>query len=276
MTSQPRPGSGGLRALGEEEFSVAAAVGGWRGMIESVAPGLVFVVTFVIARDVTLSVVASLAVALIAVVARLVRRSSVTYALGGVLGVVIGAIWAWRSGEAENYYLWGLLTNAGFALLMLITLLVRYPLVGLVAGALGLSRREHTPRLAAEREARVQREVAELAAEGVSVTAEQVREAEAVEPTVREALADAVDLSWRSEPGLLRRYTLATWLWFAAFLLRLAVQVPLYLGGSVGWLGTARLVMGLPLWALVLWFTWLLIRPQADAAAPEQPGRSSR
>ena len=66
----------------------------------------------------------------------------------------------------------------------------------------------------------------------------------------------------------MRRYMLATALWCGAFLLRLAVQVPLWLADEVPWLGTARLVMGLPLWALVLWVTWLLIRP-ATAAEPE-------
>ena len=63
----------------------------------------------------------------------------------------------------------------------------------------------------------------------------------------------------------MRRYTAATWLWIGLFAARLAVQVPLYLDGDVGWLGTARLVMGIPLWALVLWLTWILVRRPATA-----------
>ena len=63
----------------------------------------------------------------------------------------------------------------------------------------------------------------------------------------------------------MRRYDAATWLWVGLFGARLAVQVPLYLDGSVGWLGTARLVMGIPLWALVLWLTWVLVRRPAAA-----------
>ncbi len=240
-TGQARQEPGGLRALGGETFSVAEAVGGWRGLVESTAPGLVFVIVFVATREIMPAIVGSLAVAAIAVVARLVRRGSVTYALGGTLGVAIGAFWAWRSGEAENYYVWGLITNAAFALAMAVSLLVRYPLVGLVAGVLGLSRRERP----------------------VSPPAEP-----ADGPAPEPGLSDVVDLSWRQDPGEMRRYTWATLLWLGAFLLRLAVQVPLYLGGSVGWLGTARLVMGLPMWALVLWVTWLLIRPRAHAAAP--------
>ncbi|GMA31447.1 DUF3159 domain-containing protein [Litorihabitans aurantiacus] len=232
-TSGARPS--GVRALGGEDFSVADAVGGWRGLVESVAPGLVFVVVFVITNEITPPVVASLAVAAIAVVARLVRRSPVTYALGGVLGVVIGAVWAWRSGEASNYYAWGLWTNGAFALATLVSLLLRRPLVGLVVSSLGLD-----PGLA------------KPGAEG-----------------------RVLDTSWRQDPVRMRRYTWATMLWCGAFLLRLAVQLPLFLAGEVPWLGTARLVMGLPLWALVLWITWLLVRPAAPAARePEtSPGR---
>lgn len=228
--TEPVAAPAGLRALGSEEFSLAESVGGWRGLIESVAPGLVFVVVFVITREITPPVVAALGVTVVAVVARLVRRSSVTYALGGVLGVVIGAFWAWRSGEAENFYVWGLITNAAFALGTGITLLVRRPLVGIVVAALGLDPGLDKPG-----------------------TNDRV-----------------LDMSWRADPARMRRYMLATALWCGAFLLRLAVQVPLYLSTEVGWLGTARLVMGLPLWALVLWITWLLVRPAAPAErAPE-------
>lgn len=77
-------------------------------------------------------------------------------------------------------------------------------------------------------------------------------------------------LAWRSDPVLRRRYTLATWLWAAMFGLRLAVQVPLYLAGQVAWLGTAKIVMGVPLTALVLWASWILVRGSTAA----RPGRT--
>ena len=65
-------------------------------------------------------------------------------------------------------------------------------------------------------------------------------------------------------------YTAATWLWIGMFAARLLVQVPLYLAGEVALLGVARLVMGVPLWGLVLWLTWLLVRgvrPHAPSGA---------
>lgn len=262
----------GLRALGSDSFSVADAVGGWRGLVESTAPGLVFVVVFVATRELMPAIVGSLAVTLVAVLARLLRRSSVTYALGGVLGVAIGAFWAWRSGEAENYYAWGLITNAAFALAMAVSLAVRYPVVGLVAGSLGLTRRERAENVAADGDDADQ--LTESTTGGEPVVDDGVEITAAAEPAPQ-GFADIVDLSWREVPDELRRYTLATWLWLAAFLLRLAVQVPLFLGGSVAWLGTARLVMGLPMWALVLWVTWLLVRPRAHAGAPRPAAPTS-
>lgn len=65
-------------------------------------------------------------------------------------------------------------------------------------------------------------------------------------------------LQWRQQAGRRRRYALATWILVAALGLRLVVQVPLYLADLLTALGTARLVMGLPLYALALWLGWLV------------------
>ena len=205
-----------LKVLAEANFSLAEAVGGWRGLVESTLPGLVFVVVFVATRLITPAVVAALAVALVAVGARLVSRTPFTQALGGTFGVIIGVVWAYRTGEAQNYYLWGLVTNAAFAIGVLLSILVRWPVVGIVVGMLR-----------------------------------------------------GYGTAWRAEPAHARRYAAASWLWFGLFTVRLAVQVPLYAQAEVGWLGTARLVMGVPLWALTLWATWLLVREQAAPPAPQ-------
>jgi Protein of unknown function (DUF3159) len=59
-------------------------------------------------------------------------------------------------------------------------------------------------------------------------------------------------------------------MWAGLFLLRLAVQLPLYLAGAVVALGIARTAMGLPLFALGLWLTWLMVR--RSAAPPAAAG----
>lgn len=76
---------------------------------------------------------------------------------------------------------------------------------------------------------------------------------------------------WRSDPALVTAARLCTAVWLGLFVLRLAVQLPLYFAAQVELLGVARLVMGTPLFALVVLFTWLTVRRLGSAARPEQP-----
>ena len=208
----------GLRALTAADFSLTEAIGGVRGLAESVAPGLVFVIAYLVASSLTTALVCASAVTVVAVVVRLVQRTPVTQALAGVVGVGVGVFWAARSGQAQDYFAAGLWINAAYVVACLASIVAGWPVVGIVVGL--------------------------LRSEGIA---------------------------WRAQPLMRRVYARATWVWVAMFGLRLVVQVPLYLGAEVGWLGTARLAMGVPLWALTLWLTWLLVRLPA---APRAPARS--
>ncbi|MCG2798663.1 MAG: DUF3159 domain-containing protein [Cellulomonas sp.] len=223
--SEPTPRTG-VRALSGEQFSIVESIGGVRGLVESIAPGLLFVVVFLVTgQRVVPAVVAAGAAALAAVVIRLLQRTPLTQALSGVLGVGIGVVWALASGRAENYFAWGLWTNVFYLVGTAVSVLVGWPVVGVLVGLF-----------------------------------------EADGPLGGGSWA-AVG-AFRSDRVLRRRATWATWLWVAVFGARLAVQVPLYLASQVAWLGTAKLVMGVPLFALALWFSWVLVRP---APAREQP-----
>jgi Protein of unknown function (DUF3159) len=80
---------------------------------------------------------------------------------------------------------------------------------------------------------------------------------------------DGEDEGWREDPRRMRAFVLASWLWAALFALRLLVQLPLYLAGAVVALGVAKTAMGLPLFGLGLWLTWLLVRRhRVPAPAP--------
>jgi hypothetical protein len=80
---------------------------------------------------------------------------------------------------------------------------------------------------------------------------------------------DGEDDRWRSDPRRMRAFVRATWLWAGLFLLRLVVQLPLYLAGAVVELGIARTALGLPVFGLGLWLTWLLVRgSRVPAPAP--------
>ncbi len=68
------------------------------------------------------------------------------------------------------------------------------------------------------------------------------------------------NLAWRNEPARKNAYRKAGWLWVGLFASRLIVQYPLYKTNHLNWLGSARLVMGYPLFVLVGWSTWLILR----------------
>ena len=103
-----------------QEFSWSQALGGTRGVIETSAPGLVFVIVYVAAS----------AVALIACIIRLIQRQSVAQALSGLLGVAVGVVFAAATGRGENYFAWGIATNVAMAAAFALSALARRSLVG--------------------------------------------------------------------------------------------------------------------------------------------------
>lgn len=84
------------------------------------------------------------------------------------------------------------------------------------------------------------------------------------------ASLDGEGSEWRSDPLRVRAFVRATWLWAGLFAVRLLVQLPLYLAGAVVALGVVKTAMGLPLFGLGLWLTWLLVRRHRMPAAPAQ------
>jgi len=86
-------------------------------------------------------------------------------------------------------------------------------------------------------------------------------------------------IEWRKDPARVKAYRLGTWIIVAVLLLRLVVQVPLYLMGGDGLaaLATMRLIMGAPLYILGIWMAWLVTRPvpAADSAQPSKPSPSA-
>ena len=114
---------------------LAVALGGWRGSIETALPTVVFVALWSWRQDVTLAAGAALGVALVLAAIRVVQRSSLSHVVGAVFATAIAAFFAVRSGRAEAAFLPGILTNAGFLLATLVSILTRWPAVGFLVGA---------------------------------------------------------------------------------------------------------------------------------------------
>jgi len=117
--------------------TLADSVGGVRGMVETSVPGVAFVTTYVISgNEVGISAGVAVGLAVLLAVARFARRETPQYALSGLFGIAIAAIFATKTGKAENFYLPGLLANAGYASAFLISIVVRWPLVGVLLAQL--------------------------------------------------------------------------------------------------------------------------------------------
>lgn len=118
----------------EAADSIIKAFGGIRGMIDMTLPGLVFILTFNITHHVATAAWAALALSGIFVVLRLLRRETIQHAFGGVFGVAIGAWISMKTGKAENFYLPGLLYNVGYCIVLAVSAMVRWPVIGVTLG----------------------------------------------------------------------------------------------------------------------------------------------
>lgn len=183
-----------------------AAVGGVRGLVESLLPGFLFLAVFTITGEVAPSVLIPVGIAVLFVLVRAVTKTPMTPAVIGLIGIALSAGLALITGRAEENFLLGFLINGVWLVALLVSLAVRRPLIGVITALL------------------------------------------------------TGDHDWRADAAKRTVLTVTTWLWVALFTLRLGVQVPLYLAEQAAALAATKLLMGLPLYAAVLWVTWLMVR----------------
>ena len=223
-------GTGTVEAVVRQQLS--KALGGKRGMLEAAVPTLAFTITFISTKDLRLALTISVTAALVLLVVRVVQRSTPQFVVNSLVGIGIGALFAWRSaaagGDANDnalaYFLPGLIYNAGYAVVMVLSILVRWPVVGFMVGSV------------------------------------------AGDPT-----------EWHRDPQIVRLCRNLTWMLVLPCLVRVAVQLPLYLAGRaaddagaiIAALAVSKIVMGWPLQLAALGgMAWLLGRNRT----PVQPG----
>lgn len=151
-TAAGRHGEGGGIGAGgegtgdkaEPTFSeqIADQLGGVRGVVESCIPILVFIGVN-IAVSLRPALVAAVAVALAIGVFRLIRRQPVRHAVNGLFGIALGGIFAWKTGQAKDFYAPGIFIAFGYALALLASMAARRPLIGYVWGIV-MARGRHT------------------------------------------------------------------------------------------------------------------------------------
>lgn len=114
---------------------LAKALGGKRGMLEGAVPTLGFTVSWIIAHDLKLSLIISGALAVLLLLVRIVQRSTVQFVVNSIIGITIAAVFALRSGRAEDAFLPGLIYNTVYAIVLLGSAAVRWPLIGFLIGS---------------------------------------------------------------------------------------------------------------------------------------------
>jgi hypothetical protein len=117
--------TGKVRELTEEFRTVVV---GRSNLTDSIVPPLVFVVINALS-GLQVAVAGSFAFALLIALVRLSKRQSVSYALGGVGGVILAAMVAQLLGRAEGYFLPSIVTGGGTLVVCLLSVLVRRPMV---------------------------------------------------------------------------------------------------------------------------------------------------
>lgn len=181
-------------------------IGGWRGILESVLPLLAFIITYTTTSNLVLALAISVGAAAVFTVIRLIGRSTPIAALSGLFAAVIAAGLPLFTGNAADQFVVGFITNIAYGSAFLLSVLVRWPLIGVVVGF--------------------------LKNEGVG---------------------------WRADRRKMRVFSALTIVWALLFLTRLGAQLPFYFDGDVATLGTAKIVMGIPLFAAVLALTFFAV-----------------
>lgn len=113
----------------ESSRTVLEQLGGVPGLISSSVPVLVFVVVNSFSSLVP-ALWAALGSGLAVTGWRLARREALRPALSGLLGVGVAAFIAYRTGSAKGFFLYGIWTSALYGSAFVVSVLVRWPLVG--------------------------------------------------------------------------------------------------------------------------------------------------
>jgi hypothetical protein len=138
------------------------------------------------------------------------------------VGIAASALLAIISGRASENFLLGFYINGAWLIALVISLIARWPLVGVIVG-----------------------------------------------------LVRSEGATWRGDKAKFRVAVITTWLWIGLFGLRLAVELPLYFADEAQWLAGTKLLLGLPLYAGMLWVTWLLVRAVYARDAPRHADAGS-
>lgn len=124
-----RDDRGGRTAAPDMRTMVLDSLGGWRGFLDAGLPSLAFVIANAVSGLTPAIWAGSIAGGLVFLL-RLVRRESLQQAVSGLLGLALCIFIAWQTGHAKDFFVVGIIRSAAVAVLLLVSVAIRRPLVG--------------------------------------------------------------------------------------------------------------------------------------------------
>jgi len=122
---------------------MATSLGGRRGIVEAAIPGVLFTVIWLVTKDIRLALIVGGAGVAVALVVRLLQRSTVQYVFNAAFSIAIGYVFtriaASAGGDASDqalaYFLPGILFSLGYTVVFGTSTLFGWPLVGFMLGS---------------------------------------------------------------------------------------------------------------------------------------------
>jgi hypothetical protein len=110
-------------------------LGDRRLLVDSVLPPVVFVVANALG-GLRVAAGAAVGLAVVTLTVRLLRRQRLLYAASGLTGVLLGVVVALVAGDADGYFLPGIVSNAALGVACVVSVLARRPLVAFTSAAI--------------------------------------------------------------------------------------------------------------------------------------------
>jgi len=115
---------------------LAEAFGGARGIVEAAVPTITFTICYLLTRELKLSLILATSLTAVLLIVRVLQRSNPQFVLNALVGIGIAALFAARSGEARDVFLPGIIYNAGYAVALVFSVVIGWPAIGLMIGAI--------------------------------------------------------------------------------------------------------------------------------------------
>jgi hypothetical protein len=113
--------------------SLLEGMGGKLGITETILPSVLFGTSFALTGEAIIAVSLAGGTSALFILYRLITRKSASSALVGAIAVGFAAWLALREGgEAVDYFVPGFITNAVYGTVLLVSILIRWPIIGVL------------------------------------------------------------------------------------------------------------------------------------------------